>query len=149
MNKKLVSLLCSVFFLASCSRLVDKKENKNQDVSSVRDDQGKISEPIDRNTDILDNPNTKYDSSVLLVKTSATSDSDVLTKDRIDLGITSIESIAHGSEWKKAKLAEGLDAKSSIKKFRNSKLFNRVDFDYIYDTDEVEGSEEGTTKREE
>ena len=145
MNKKLVSLLCSVFFLASCSRLVDKKENKNQDVSSVRDDQGKISEPIDRNTDILDNPNTKYDPSVLLVKTSATSDSDVLTKDRIDLGITSINPIAPRSEWKKAKLEEELDAKSSIKKFRNSKLFDRVDFDYIYDTDEVEGSEEGTT----
>ena len=40
-------------------------------------------------------------------------------------------------------LKEGIDALSVIKKFRNSGLFDVVDFDYIYDTEEVE--EETTT----
>ena len=141
MNKKIVSLLCSLFFLSGCSGLFES--GKTDDISSVTDEEGKISEPLDINTDVLNNPDTKYDPSVLLVKTSATSDSDILTDDMKNLGIESIKSIAPRSEWKKAALKEGIDALSVIKKFRNSGLFDMVDFDYIYDTEEVE--EETTT----
>lgn len=141
MNKKIVSLLCSLFLLSGCSGLFES--GKTDDISSVTDDEGKISEPLDINTDVLNNPDTKYDPSVLLVKTSATSDSDVLTDDMKNLGIESIKNIAPRSEWKKATLKEGIDALSVIKKFRNSGLFDMVDFDYIYDTEEVK--EETTT----
>lgn len=141
MNKKIVTLLCSLFLLSSCSGLFES--GKTDDISSVTDEEGKISEPLDINTDVLNNPDTKYDPSVLLVKTSATSDSEVLTNDMKNLGIESIKSIAPRSEWKKATLKEGIDALSVIKKFRNSGLFDMVDFDYIYDTEEVE--EETTT----
>lgn len=143
MNKKIVSLLCSLFLLSGCSGLFES--GKTDDISSVTDDEGKISEPLDINTDVLNNPNTKYDPSVLLVKTSATSDSDVLTDDMRDLGIESIKSIAPRSEWKKATLKEGIDALSVIKKFRNSGLFDMVDFDYIYDTEEVKEETTVTT----
>lgn len=141
MNKKIVTLLCSLFLLSGCSGLFES--GKTDDISSVTDEEGKISEPLDINTDVLNNPDTKYDPSVLLVKTSATSDSDVLTDDMKNLGIESIKSIAPRSEWKKATLKEGIDALSVIKKFRNSGLFEMVDFDYIYDTEEVK--EETTT----
>ncbi|MDY3725904.1 MAG: S8 family serine peptidase, partial [Candidatus Enterosoma sp.] len=135
MNKKIVTLLCSLFLLSGCSTLFESK--KTDDISSVTDEEGKISEPLDINTDVLNNPDTKYDPSVLLVKTSATSDSDDLTDDMKNLGIKSIKSIAPRSEWKKTALKEGIDALSVIKKFRNSGLFDMVDFDYIYDTEEV------------
>lgn len=143
MNKKIVSLLCSLFLLSGCSGLFES--GKTDDISSVTDDEGKISEPLDINTDVLNNPDTKYDPSVLLVKTSATSDSDVLTDDMKNLGIESIKSIAPRSEWKKATLKEDIDALSVIKKFRNSGLFDMVDFDYIYDTEEVKEETTATT----
>lgn len=143
MNKKIVSLLCSLFLLSGCSGLFES--GKTDDISSVTDEEGKISEPLDINTDVLNNPDTKYDPSVLLVKTSATSDSDVLTDDMRNLGIESIKSIAPRSEWKKATLKEGIDALSVIKKFRNSGLFDMVDFDYIYDTEEVKEETTATT----
>lgn len=143
MNKKIVTLLCSLFLLSGCSGLFES--GKTDDISSVTDEEGKISEPLDINTDVLNNPDTKYDSSVLLVKTSATSDSDILTDDMKNLGIESIKSIAPRSEWKKATLKEGIDALSVIKKFRNSGLFDMVDFDYIYDTEEVKEETTVTT----
>lgn len=143
MNKKIVSLLCSIFLLSGCSGLFES--GKTDDISSVTDEEGKISEPLDINTDVLNNPDTKYDPSVLLVKTSATSDSDVITDDMKNLGIESIKSIAPRSEWKKATLNEGIDALSVIKKFRNSGLFDMVDFDYIYDTEEVKEETTATT----
>lgn len=143
MNKKIVTLLCSLFLLSGCSGLFES--GKTDDVSSVTDEEGKISEPLDINTDVLNNPDTKYDPSVLLVKTSATSDSDVVTDDMKNLGIESIKSIAPRSEWKKAILKEGIDALSVIKKFRNSGLFDMVDFDYIYDTEEVKEETTATT----
>ncbi len=62
-----------------------------------------------------------------------------------NLGIESIKSIAPRSEWKKATLKEGIDALSVIKKFRNSGLFDMVDFDYIYDTEEVKEETTATT----
>ena len=143
MNKKIVTLLCSLFLLSGCSGLFES--GKTDDISSVTDEEGKISEPLDINTDVLNNPDTKYNPSVLLVKTSATSDSDVLTDDMKNLGIESIKSIAPRSEWKKATLKEGIDALSVIKKFRNSGLFDMVDFDYIYDTEEVKEETTATT----
>lgn len=143
MNKKIVTLLCSLFLLSGCSGLFESE--KTDDISSVTDEEGKISEPLDINTDVLNNPDTKYDPSVLLVKTSATSDSDDLTDDMKNLGIKSIKSIAPRSEWKKATLKEGIDALSVIKKFRNSGLFDMVDFDYIYDTEEVKEETTVTT----
>lgn len=143
MNKKIVTLLCSLFLLSGCSGLFES--GKTDDISSVTDEEGKISEPLDINTDVLNNPDTKYDPSVLLVKTSATSDSDDLTDDMKNLGIKSIKSIAPRSEWKKATLKEGIDALSVIKKFRNSGLFDMVDFDYIYDTEEVKEETTVTT----
>ena len=143
MNKKIVTLLCSLFLLSGCSGLFES--GKTDDISSVTDEEGKISEPLDINTDVLNNPDTKYDPSVLLVKTSATSDSDVLTDDMKNLGIESIKSIAPRSEWKKATLKEGIDALSVIKKIRNSGLFDMVDFDYIYDTEEVKEETTATT----
>lgn len=143
MNKKIVTLLCSLFLLSGCSGLFES--GKTDDISSVTDEEGKISEPLDINTDVLNNPDTKYDPSILLVKTSATSDSDVLTDDMKNLGIESIKSIAPRSEWKKATLKEGIDALSVIKKFRNSGLFDMVDFDYIYDTEEVKEETTATT----
>ena len=143
MNKKIVTLLCSLFLLSGCSGLFESE--KTDDISSVTDEDGKISEPLDINTDVLNNPDTKYDPSVLLVKTSATSDSDDLTDDMKNLGIKSIKSIAPRSEWKKATLKEGIDALSVIKKFRNSGLFDMVDFDYIYDTEEVKEETTVTT----
>ena len=143
MNKKIVTLLCSLFLLSGCSGLFES--GKTDDISSVTDEEGKISEPLDINTDVLNNPDTKYDPSVLLVKTSATSDSDVLTDDMKNLGIESIKSIAPRSEWKKATLKEGIDALSVIKKFRNSGFFDMVDFDYIYDTEEVKEETTVTT----
>lgn len=143
MNKKIVTLLCSLFLLSGCSGLFESR--KTDDISSVTDEEGKISEPLDINTDVLNNPDTKYDPSVLLVKTSATSDSDDLTDDMKNLGIKSIKSIAPRSEWKKAILKEGIDALSVIKKFRNSGLFDMVDFDYIYDTEEVKEETTVTT----
>ena len=143
MNKKIVTLLCSLFLLSGCSGLFES--GKTDDISSVTDEEGKISEPLDINTDVLNNPDTKYDTSVLLVKTSATSDSDDLTDDMKNLGIKSIKSIAPRSEWKKATLKEGIDALSVIKKFRNSGLFDMVDFDYIYDTEEVKEETTVTT----
>lgn len=143
MNKKIVTLLCSLFLLSGCSGLFESR--KTDDISSVTDEEGKISEPLDINTDVLNNPDTKYDPSVLLVKTSATSDSDDLTDDMKNLGIKSIKSIAPRSEWKKATLKEGIDALSVIKKFRNSGFFDMVDFDYIYDTEEVKEETTVTT----
>lgn len=143
MNKKIVTLLCSLFLLSGCSGLFES--GKTDDISSVTDEEGKISEPLDINTDVLNNPDTKYDPSVLLVKTSATSDSDILTDDMKNLGIESIKSIVPRSEWKKATLKEGIDALSVIKKFRNSGLFDMVDFDYIYDTEEVKEETTVTT----
>lgn len=142
MNKKFFSLLFSMFLLTGCSGSV--VNNKSQNVLPAIDEEGKISKPLDIDTDILDNPNTKYDHSSLLVKSSASSESEVLTKDMMNLGITSIKSIAPNSNWKKITLKDGMDAKSSIKKIRKSKLFDMVDFDYIYDTDEV-GEPEGIT----
>lgn len=142
MNKKFFSLLFSMFLLTGCSGSV--VNNKSQNVFPAIDEEGKISKPLDINTDILDNPNTKYDHSSLLVKTSTSSESEVLTKDMMNLGITSIKSIAPNSNWKKITLKDGMDAKSSIKKIRKSKLFDMVDFNYIYDTDEV-GEAEGIT----
>ena len=143
MNKKIVTLLCSLFLLSGCSGLFESE--KTDDISSVTDEEGKISEPLDINTDVLNNPDTKYDPSVLLVKIAATSDSDVITDDMKNLGIESIKSIAPRSEWKKATLKEGIDALSVIKKFRNSGLFDMVDFDYIYDTEEVKEETTVTT----
>lgn len=143
MNKKIVTLLCSLFLLSGCSGLFES--GKTDDISSVTDEDGKISEPLDINTDVLNNPDTKYDPSVLLVKTSATSDSDDLTDDMKNLGIKSIKSIAPRSQWKKVTLKEGIDALSVIKKFRNSGLFDMVDFDYIYDTEEVKEETTVTT----
>lgn len=142
MNKKFFSLLFSMFLLTGCSGSV--VNNKSQNVLPAIDEEGKISKPLDIDTDILDNPNTKYDHSSLLVKTSASSESEVLTKDMMNLAITSIKSIAPNSNWKKITLKDGMDAKSSIKKIRKSNLFDMVDFDYIYDTDEV-GEPEGIT----
>ena len=143
MNKKIVTLICSLFLLSGCSGLFES--GKTDDISSVTDEEGKISEPLDINTDVLNNPDTKYDPSVLLVKTSATSDSDDLTDDMKNLGIKSIKSIAPRSEWKKVTLKEGINALSVIKKFRNSGLFDMVDFDYIYDTEEVKEETTVTT----
>ena len=100
MNKKIVTLLCSLFLLSGCSGLFESE--KTDAISSVTDEEGKISEPLDINPDVLNNPDTKYDPSVLLVKASATSDSNVLTDDMKNLGIESIKSIAPRSEWKKA-----------------------------------------------
>ncbi len=143
MTRKIVTLLCSLFLLSGCSGLFES--GKTDDISSVTDEEGKISEPLDINTDVLNNPDTKYDPSVLLVKISATSDSDDLTDDMKNLGIKSIKSIAPRSEWKKVTLKEGIDALSVIKKFRNSGLFDMVDFDYIYDTEEVKEETTVTT----
>ncbi len=143
MNKKFFSLLFSMFLLTGCSGSV--VNNKNQNVLPTIDEEGKISKPLDIDTDILENPNTKYDHSSLLVKTSASSESEALTKDMMNLGITSIKSIAPNSNWKKITLKDGIEAKSSIKKIRKSKLFDMVDFDYIYDTDEVGEPEEITS----
>lgn len=142
MSKKFFSLLFSMFLLTGCSGSV--VNNKSQNVLPAIDEEGKISKPLDIDTDILDNPNTKYDHSSLLVKSSTSSESEVLTKDMMNLGITSIKSIAPNSNWKKITLKDGIDAKSSIKKIRKSNLFEMVDFDYIYDTDEV-GEVEGIT----
>lgn len=127
----------SLFLLSGCSGL--QGSEKKSDISSVIDDEGKISRPLDIDTDILDNPKTEYDHSLLLVKTSATSDSGVLTDEMRKLGIVSLSEIAPRSEWKKAVLEGGKDARSCIKSFRNSGLFEMVDFDYIY-----ENQDEGT-----
>lgn len=86
MNKKFFSLLFSMFLLTGCSGSV--VNNKNQNVLPAIDEEGKISKPLDIDTDILENPNTKYDHSSLLVKKSASSESEVLTKDMMNLGIT-------------------------------------------------------------
>ncbi len=110
-----------MFLLTGCSGSV--VNYKSQNVLPAIDEEGKISKPLDIDTDILDNPNTKYDHSTLLVKSSASSESEVLTKDMMNLGITSIKSIAPNSNWKKITLKDGMDAKSSIKKIRKSKLF--------------------------
>lgn len=137
MNKKWILAVGSLFLLSGCSGL--QSSERKSDVSSVIDDEGKISRPLDIDTDILDDPKTEYDHSVLLVKTSATSDSGALTNEMRKLGIISLSEIAPRSEWKKAVLEGGKDARSSIKSFRNSGLFDMVDFDYIY-----ENQDEGT-----
>lgn len=137
MNKKWILAVGSLFLLSGCSGL--QSSEKKSDISSVIDDEGKISRPLDIDTDILDDPKTEYDHSVLLVKTSATSNSGALTNEMRKLGIISLSEIAPRSEWKKAVLEGGKDARSSIKSFRNSGLFDMVDFDYIY-----ENQDEGT-----
>ena len=68
MNKKLLMVLFGAFILTGCSGIVDF--GKTDDVSSVTDDEGKISKPLDMDTDILSRPDVKYDPSVLLLKTS-------------------------------------------------------------------------------
>lgn len=142
MNKKMVALLCSFFFLSGC---ISRPESvKMDDISSATDEEGKISNPLDTDTDVLNNPNTKFDSSVLLVKMPESDDLSALTADMSDLEIESIKSISPRNEWKKVTLKKGVDAISSIKKFRNSGFFEMVDFDYIYGTGEIK-SEAPTT----
>lgn len=139
MNKKLLMVLFGAFILTGCSGIVDF--GKTDDVSSVTDDEGKISKPLDMDTDILSRPDVKYDPSVLLLKTSETFGSDALPEKMTELGIKSVSDIGKGSDWKKAALKPGYEASASISSFRKSNLFDMVDFDYIYETGDTGTSE--------
>ena len=139
MNKKLLMVLFGAFILTGCSGIVDF--GKTDDVTSVTDDEGKISKPLDMDTDILSRPDVRYNPSVLLLKTSETFGSDALPEEMTELGIESVSDIGNGRDWKKATLKSGYEASASISSFRKSNLFEMVDFDYIYETGDADASE--------
>ena len=97
------------------------------------DKNGNLTEPIDIATHTEDEkPEGKYEENVVLVKTYQEID----TK-QIDLDVKSIDELYPNSSWKKITL-EKTDAFSAVKKLRKTNLFEKVDYNYIMASEEIE-----------
>ena len=90
--------------------------------------------------DVKNDPNIKYDNSHLLVKQKSETyidlNSDVAKSLKIDNVITNTN-----SDWSTIVLKNNEKADELIEDFRNSGLFDVVDFDYIYESDAFESKD--------
>lgn len=135
MSKKLVPL----FVFAGAALLsiglinVAKSHHSHGIDEKYIDENGNLVEPIDIATHTEDEkPEGKYEENVVLVKTYQGIDTS-----KIDLDVKSIDELYPNSSWKKITL-EKTDAFSAVKKLRKTNLFEKVDYNYIMASEEME-----------
>lgn len=130
-NRKL--FLLPVLMLIFSSFGFTSKSDTEKSLESMPQDT--LSKPMDLTVDVKNNPNIKYENSHLLVKQKSDTfidlDSDLAKQLKIE------EIIPHkNSEWSTVLLKANAKADDLIEDFRNSGLFDVVDFDYIYESKE-------------
>lgn len=134
MKARFFLLTCLFFLIASCNNTAT---DRNNNLESKINDEGKISQPIDIGTNIIEDPKINYDHTTLLAKTSKDIELDFSKKDFNALGIKSLSNTGSNSDWKIVNLMDGVNSKQVINKIRNSNFFKIVDFNYIYSTQEI------------
>lgn len=134
MKARFFLLTCLFFLIASCNNTAT---DRNNNLESKINDEGKISQPIDIGTNIIEDPKINYDHTTLLAKTSKDIELDFSKKDFNALGIKSLSNTGSNSDWKIINLMDGVNSKQVINKIRNSNFFKIVDFNYIYSTQEI------------
>lgn len=136
--KKVIVSAVFALFLSACSYSPNNTivNNESADLSS----NDKLSKPLDLMLDVKNDPNIKYDNSHLLVKQKSETyidlNSDVAKSLKIDNVITNTN-----SDWSTIVLKNNAKADELIEDFRNSGLFDVVDFDYIYESDAFESKD--------
>lgn len=131
--RKILKVLAGVFLLMSISSCTERVDDHPNDFN----EDGTFDHPIDTIVDIENDPKVEYDKDHLLVVFKGRDE--ISTDDKKKLGILSVDKVP-GTRWHSIELDGNHDASSMIKKFRNSDLFELVDYDYIYGKgDEGEG----------
>lgn len=89
----------------------------------------------------------EYDKSAALLKFGKNFDGKI-TKDLKSCGFKSLEKVtttADGSSWYRAALNDKTEVKTAVKKARSLKMVLTADFDYIYEDDSTEVSEDNSS----
>lgn len=104
---------------------------------NATEDSGKLTKPMDMTLDLDAHPEIQYDQSHLLVKQKKDVYIELGSAIADSLGILDIQTNKN-SDWATVTLTSNRNAKDSIQAFRDTNLFETVDFDYLFQEDALE-----------
>lgn len=135
MSKKFLSLFAVIgagLLSLGIVNIVNSHVHHGIDEKYVAKD-GSLTEPMDIATHTEgEKPEGKYEENVVLVKTDQ--DIDI---EKLDLDIISIDDLYPNSQWKKITL-HNVDAFDAVQYLRKTGLFEKVDYNYIMQTEEID-----------